>query len=653
MKDMGFNLNFYFQKSFVSVCCACLLLAGTTSCVNEIASPEVEEGEIPITFELKIKKAATKVAGDAFETGDRIGLFATITGESLKESRYIDNLMLKCGTANKLQPERVVFYPEGDAALDFVAYYPYAEAGLAPNGSLMPVAIQTDQNNAASYSASDFMTASKTKVKGSEEAVVLTFNHQLTKLKIVLVPGEGLDIEELKEAPPRLVATGFYTQAQYDLAEHTFSDFASVADVLPAGEWQVKDKKLEGCEFILLPQAIDGTQAFQMDWNGRVYTYVISDREELEGNTQYQLEINLSEMENPMLDGMFASIEEWPDAVRVESVENMDENAALHVSVLSFETSHVYRVYQGNRAVAEICKEYLLSDALASAAITAYPVDKSGEADLTKGVVLQLLGVDEDRHGGTLCWDEAENTFVYQSGERAPVQVLYFDETGKICPDKPAQPVPVHVVAHTLREFWGDLREYPIVKVGTQYWMRENLKTTYYRNGTAIPQQSQLDGTAGYFRSKGTYPLYFYNGEALMTGEISPEGWRIPSLGDWERLEDYVCGDASLLKGGPWEALQNYPAGNPSDDVQPVTNETMLDIRASGIWLTGGYKNAKQMVGFWSWDAEEHRIPDQTVFFVAQENKMVREQTLSSEISGKDGDAKDFYKSLSIRCIKE
>lgn len=637
------------------VCCVSFGWMGMTACVNEIASTgEVEEGEIPISFSLKIKKAATKMTGDAFEAGDRIGLFAMLTGESLAESRYIDNLMLQCGDGSKLVPERVVFYPEDHTALDFVAYYPYAEAGLAGGASSMPVSIQTDQSDAASYSASDFMTASKNQVEGSEKAVELAFSHQLTKLKIILVPGEEAGADELLAASPRLVATGFYTQARYDLAAQTFSGFSSVADILPAGEWQAKDGQLEGCEFILLPQAIDGTQAFQMDWNGRVYTCPMPAIAELEGNMQYELKIDLTEMESEVLEGVVASVGEWPDAVNLDPVENTDENAALHVSVLSFEESQVYWVYQeGRGAVAEVCKEYLLSDALTATAITAYPLDEDGKADLTQGIVLQLLGVGESSHGGVLRWNEADNIFTYESGQRAPVQALYFDETGKMCLDKPAQPASVRVIAHTLRDVREGLREYPIVKVGTQYWMRENLKATRYSDGTAIPLQEQLNGEAGYFQTDGTYPLCFYNGEALLAGKISPAGWRIPSLADWDRLEAYVGGNVALLKGGPWEPLVGYPVGRPSEDVQPATNETMLDIRASGMWLSAGYGNAGQMVGFWSLDEEGGRIPEQTVFFIAQENEMVRDNTISSVDWDGDEVPDGIYKALAIRCIKE
>ncbi|HBE39712.1 MAG TPA: hypothetical protein DDW27_00615 [Bacteroidales bacterium] len=32
----------------------------------------------------------------------------------------------------------------------------------------------------------------------------------------------------------------------------------------------------------------------------------------------------------------------------------------------------------------------------------------------------------------------------------------------------------------------GDKNNYPVVSIGTQVWMAENLKTTMYRNGVSI-----------------------------------------------------------------------------------------------------------------------------------------------------------------------
>ena len=81
------------------------------ACVNKIGD-EIKEGNIPISFSVKTSKTTTKAAKSTFETGDRTGVFAMLTGSSLDKQRYIDNLLLECGEGSKLIPKKEVYYPE-------------------------------------------------------------------------------------------------------------------------------------------------------------------------------------------------------------------------------------------------------------------------------------------------------------------------------------------------------------------------------------------------------------------------------------------------------------------------------------------------------------------------------------------------------------
>lgn len=616
------------------------ILALFTACVNQIESEtDIKEGNIPINFSIKIKETATKVSENAFEAGDEVGVYGILTGNQINDERYIDNLLLKCTTGNNLIPEKPVFYPEGDATLDFIAYHPYQPNAISPNSSTIPISIHSDQSNSSNRSSSDFMTAVTEKVSNSNSSVSLEFHHRLTKLKISLLPGENEDIDEMLAANPRIIASNFYTQANYDFTTEEFSQFDHIADIISAGEWKKTEGKLSGKEFIFIPQDIDNTQSFQMEWNGRIYTCPMPPIDRLESNKQYELEINAEETESLELEGVVATIKDWEDGIPLENVENEYTNQALHLSVLSFEPSNIYRIYMKGREVAEICKEYLTGD-LNSTAITAYPI-RNGIPDLTQGTVLQLLETTENINGGTINWNLEENTFTYEEGSLPIIRQIYFDETGTLQIKSSTPPASINVVAYTLRDMRDvtEIINYPIVKVGTQYWMRENLRATSYANGTYIEPQEKLDGTAGYFN---TGDIYFYNGEALEAGEISPEGWQLPTAKDWQTLNKYVNKDASLLKGGEWRILSSDPN---SEIGNPVSNLTMFSILPLGQWShSGGHVNLNQAAGFWTWDYETNSIAKETIFFSGQSDEM---QIASTQASGQN-----FSKALSVRCLK-
>ena len=105
-----------------------------------------------------------------------------------------------------------------------------------------------------------------------------------------------------------------------------------------------------------------------------------------------------------------------------------------------------------------------------------------------------------------------------------------------------------------------DSNQYNVVKIGTQVWMKENLKTTKYNDGTVIPNVT--DGSAwealstpGYCwylndaaNNKATFgALYnWYAADVHRTGgkNICPTGWHVPTDAEWTTLTTYLGGES-------------------------------------------------------------------------------------------------------------
>jgi uncharacterized protein (TIGR02145 family) len=124
---------------------------------------------------------------------------------------------------------------------------------------------------------------------------------------------------------------------------------------------------------------------------------------------------------------------------------------------------------------------------------------------------------------------------------------------------------------------------YGTTLIGFQCWMKENLKTTAYRDGT--PVQS-----TGYFwyedkiAWKDSYGA-LYNYQAVTSAKgLCPEGWHIPSAEEWKVLTDYLGG--AEVAGGKMKSDRTAPELHPRWD-SPNTGAAGNDGFAA---LPGGYR---------------------------------------------------------------
>ena len=118
----------------------------------------------------------------------------------------------------------------------------------------------------------------------------------------------------------------------------------------------------------------------------------------------------------------------------------------------------------------------------------------------------------------------------------------------------------------TLTDIEGNT--YKTVKIGNQIWMAENLKTTKFNDGTAIPlviKQKDWNNltTAGYCWYKNDSSMYsriygaLYNWYAVNTGKLCPVGWNVPTEAAWISLLEYL----GTFKGDELDLDINYSKG--------------------------------------------------------------------------------------------
>ncbi len=104
-----------------------------------------------------------------------------------------------------------------------------------------------------------------------------------------------------------------------------------------------------------------------------------------------------------------------------------------------------------------------------------------------------------------------------------------------------------------------DGNSYQTVKIGTQWWMVENLRVTHYRNGDPIPNIPGADdwmtlqsGALCYYdNDQDTSAVYgaLYNWYALIDNRsIAPRGWHVPTEEEWNTLVN-LLGDETNAGG--------------------------------------------------------------------------------------------------------
>jgi uncharacterized protein (TIGR02145 family) len=96
---------------------------------------------------------------------------------------------------------------------------------------------------------------------------------------------------------------------------------------------------------------------------------------------------------------------------------------------------------------------------------------------------------------------------------------------------------------------------YKTIKIGNQEWMAENLRTTKYSDGSAIPVMADTvsPGYSYYDNTTNSDSINkfgaLYNWYAVNTGKLAPVGWHVPDSSEWKDLEEYLIANGYNWNG--------------------------------------------------------------------------------------------------------
>lgn len=154
---------------------------------------------------------------------------------------------------------------------------------------------------------------------------------------------------------------------------------------------------------------------------------------------------------------------------------------------------------------------------------------------------------------------------------------------------------------------------YNTVTIGTQVWMKENLKTTKYSNGDIIgtTNPSTLDITSeatpkyqwaydGNETNVATYGRLYTWFVVSDSRNVCPTGWHLPSDAEWTTLITFLGGDS--VAGGKLKEIGTTHWTKPNTG---ATNETGFTALPGGVRQKFGTFMYTGNTGTW-WNSTEN-----------------------------------------------
>ena len=286
---------------------ACALL-GFAACSgsgsDDPVSPTPTPGKkLPINISTNLN---TRVMGNAFETGDKIGLFVVnhkqdgSAGSLAVTGNHVDNMQYTYnGTWTPATP---VYWKDNTTHADFYLYYPYTSTISSVDA--MPFSVSADQSKEANFKAADLLIGKTTNVAPTEAAVKIDAKHVMSQIAIKLVAGNGFTDASLKAAKLTVQVNRLKTNATANLSTGVVTAKGDDQNITPLKE---SDNNYKA---IIVPQAVGEGNLITVNVDGRDFNLSKSSQfTAFEAGRKYQFTVTLSKTSN----GVNVSISKWED----------------------------------------------------------------------------------------------------------------------------------------------------------------------------------------------------------------------------------------------------------------------------------------------------------------------------------------------------
>jgi len=211
----------------------------------------------------------------------------------------------------------------------------------------------------------------------------------------------------------------------------------------------------------------------------------------------------------------------------------------------------------------------------------------------------------------------------------------------------------------------ADGNGYHSIKIGTQEWLLENIKTTKYNDGTSIHRNVEYvewttsEPAFNWYNNDSKYKEIYgalYNWFAVNTGKLAPKGWHVPTKAEWKVLENYAIANPgysgtlakALASDKYWITSTEY-LGSIGNDLSKNNSTGFTAISGGLVDLLYQKYNNLNTYGFW-WTSSE--IDESYAYFMRLSNRFANMENGDGGLNmGTIFNPK--LCGMSVRCIKD
>lgn len=264
---------------------ACAVLVALASCSNDHVISQLGAEDTPIRIQANVgavtTKAAANIQGEQFDRDEYINVYlfektgGTGTPKTYGNSGLVVFITTDAnGNMSPDTPSDALYYPTNGQPVLAYAFYPAlsSEPDYNIKKDATTFTVADDQSTEDAYKKSDLMFAKQEETAKNANPIKLTFVHQLTKIKVILQPGDGLT--SITGATIKMLNVN-KTIAISSIDPSTGLTFGTTSEPVSTGIDFGTVTSNEEKAIIIVPQKItpSGQTLFEVTYNGAKYKY--------------------------------------------------------------------------------------------------------------------------------------------------------------------------------------------------------------------------------------------------------------------------------------------------------------------------------------------------------------------------------------------